>query len=234
MNIRFISIDMAFANMGLVRGHITPEGVIVPEDCKLIVTADERDWNAKKTTRKSSEELRRARVLVASLSAWAFDATIAFAEVPSGSQSASAARALGIAVGALASCPVPLIEVSPLEVKMCSVGSKTASKAQMVTWAMDKGPDLPWKTVKRGGKIEATLTNEHCADALAAAYAGVQTQDFKRLMQMMQHASTGIPVAPAEFKPSVPKVEWVEPTFKGPEVVGGHRRRRRAILRSLP
>lgn len=203
--IEFASFDVAFANLGMVRGVIKEDGTIVPNDCKLVNTFDQRDVSAKKTTRKSSEELRRARELVAAMQAWAFGCTIAFAEVPSGSQSASAGRALGIAVGCLASCPVPVIEVTQLEVKLASVGKKGASKAEMLAWAFDKAPHLPWgmrKSLAAGGMIP-TLQNEHCADALATVYAGVKTPDFRRLLELMKHASQ----TPDDFKPTPLQVD---------------------------
>jgi Holliday junction resolvasome RuvABC endonuclease subunit len=182
-----IGIDAAFSNMGLARVAINQVAMgQFQVEClhlSLVVTSGED----KKVVRKSSDSLRRAKVLHDALKGYVKYEQIAFAEVPSGSQSAPAARALGIAVGVLASCPVPVIEVSPMEVKrLFGTGKKGATKAQIIEWAVAKWPDAPWLRYK--GKL--TQANEHLADALATVMAGIQTPEFQRMMAL-NHATTG-------------------------------------------
>lgn len=203
--IRFAAFDLAYAHVGMVRGTLTPDGVIAPDYAQLVVTADHIDASARKVTRRSSEELARARVIVSAISAWVFDTTVVFAEVPSGSQSARAARALGIAVGCLASCPVPVIEVTPLEVKLASTNKRTASKAEIIDWAYKLAPDLPWRQRKLHGKMVMTSDNEHIADALAVAYAGVRTPDFQRLMALMRVGGGVVPTPAVTRRRMFPK-----------------------------
>jgi len=174
-----IGIDAAFANMGLARAEIIIDKgqlVIVGKDLRLVST-ERRD---KKVVRKSSDDLRRAKTLVEQMQYFTQTATIAFAEVPSGSQSASAARALGIAVGVLGACTVPLIEVSPMEVKrlFSPDGKRKVPKTEIIAWAMKQWPHLPW--CQHRGK--PTLDNEHLADALATIVAGTRTPEFKQAM----------------------------------------------------
>lgn len=178
ITIEAIAIDMAFANMGLARVRITMESSkLVVHGVDLSLASTERE--AHKVVRKSSDDLRRAQYLHTKLKQYAQGAQIAFAEVPSGSQSASAARALGIAVGVLASCPVPIIEVSPMEVKRLfdPKGKRKVPKTEIIAWAMKEWPNLPW--IKHAGKI--TLANEHLADAMAVVMAGIATQEFQRM-----------------------------------------------------
>ena len=80
---------------------------------------------------------------------------------------------------------VPTIEVSPSETKMAAVGTKTASKQEMIAWATEKYPDAPWRTArgKVGGK--PTLDNEHLADAIAIAEAGVKTPAFRQTIAIL-------------------------------------------------
>ena len=177
--IKAIAIDAAFANMGLARVEITSKGGVMKVWAKGIqLVSTEREGH--KQVRKSSDDLRRAMILVQGIKDYVGDASIAFAEVPSGSQSASAARALGIAVGCLASCPVPVIEVSPMEVKklFSPDGKRKVPKTEIIAWAMKQWPDLPW--LRHAGKI--TLANEHLADALAIVMAGIATPEFKRMI----------------------------------------------------
>lgn len=194
--IHAVGIDMAFANMGLARVRITPNGsgaTVLCTGLKLIST----EGQDRKEVRKSSDELRRAKELQAEMVSFCAGVQLAFVEVPSGSQSASAARSLGIAVGVLASCPRPIIEVSPMEVKMVVTGTRDrkvkASKDDMVAWAVNLWPNAPW--LRFQGKPAGRLlkTNEHLADAMASVMAGISTPEFKRLLSLINHAPTSTP-----------------------------------------
>jgi hypothetical protein len=189
--IRAISIDAAFANMGLasVELHlpINHHGTIELVCKRLLLVQTEGD--EKKLVRKSSSDLRRATELSGTLRAFAASegAEIAFAEVPSGSQSAAAARALGIAVGVLGGCPVPIIEVSPMEVKRAVIANPKikVSKAYIIDWAAQRWPKAEWLR-SQTGKTKGRLIqdNEHLADAMAAVLAGINTPEFKRLVSI--------------------------------------------------
>lgn len=186
--IKVLGIDMAFENMGLVFAEVdvmTCEVVSVT-GLKLVKTQKGKD---SKQVRKSSDDLRRARELHQAIVEASRGVGLAMAEVPGGSQSARAAKTLGIATGVLASVQCPLIEVSPDEVKLASVGSKTASKEDMRQWAHEKFPSAGWITRKLKGEFVPTNDNEHLADALAAIYAGVQTPAFKSAVAMLRSLS---------------------------------------------
>jgi len=182
-----IGIDMAFAHVGLAafEVHFSDSGIVLQcLDLKLVTTEQE----TAKSVRKSSSDLRRASEIVTAIRSFVGCAAVACAEVPSGSQSATAARALGIAVGVLASCPIPVIEVSQQEVKMASIGVKTASKEQIINWAVQRWPGAPWRTRKSKGQLVYLKDNEHLADACAAVAAGVVTNEFRRMIAATQHA----------------------------------------------
>ncbi len=194
--IRAVGVDAAFANMGFAQVVIQP-GVggkteIICLDLTLVSTEITED---RKVVRKSSTELRRAQELVKALGHQTVDqgAKFAFVEVPSGSQSASAARALGIAVGVLASCQIPIIEVSPMEVKrIVNPNPKVkVSKDYIIHWAMRKWPLAPWILHRHNGKTfkkgDPQNCNEHLADALATVAAGIATPEFQRLLSMTDH-----------------------------------------------
>lgn len=186
-----VGIDAAFANMGLARAALTsaPGGAVQVECVGLkLVTTELRD---KKTVRKSSDDLRRGRILYDGMTEYinAAPTAFVFAEVPSGSQSAVSARGLGIAVGVLAACPIIIVEVSPMEVKRLFTDQKrSVPKAEIMEWAYAKWPDAPWLTY--GKKNPRRINdNEHLADAMATIQAGVKTPEFKQLMAM-HHATT--------------------------------------------
>lgn len=176
-----LGIDAAFSNMGLARMSVESRGghIIDVESLCLVCTEGQH----KKEVRKSSDDLRRARELHDALIRECGGTFLAMAEVPSGSQSSRASWSLGIAVGILAGCPVPVIQVSQLEVKLASVGKKTASKDEMIEWARSLYPHANWLTHR--GKL--TKSNEHLADAIATVHAGVRTETFKLLCSAQPH-----------------------------------------------
>lgn len=195
--IHVIGIDAALANMGLCRATIDwgahPAYRVRVHTLRLVTTKIQD----KKVVRKASDDLRRAKVLHQALQEFCvpvFEPSflaapkVAFAEIPSGSQSSTAARGLGIAVGVIASCPVPVIEVSQLEVKMASVGVRSASKADMISWAVRTYPTAPW--LRHNNKI--TAANEHLADAIAVIHAGINTKEWASLMGLYAEAPTAV------------------------------------------
>ncbi|MCG5512790.1 hypothetical protein [Ectothiorhodospira shaposhnikovii] len=169
-------IDPSLRNLGTVRALIDPITRRVEVVGMTLYTTESRD---KKTVRKNSDDLRRARELRSGIDRACVNCSVAMVEVPVGSQSARASWGLGIAVGVLASCPVPMIEVTPTEVKLATVGSKTASKEDMILWAMERHPNAPWIRRKMKGKEVITNANEHLADALGTIYAGLHTETFQ-------------------------------------------------------
>ena len=179
--ITVVGIDAAFSNMGFAMATVdTSKSTAVKiSELRLVSTESQH----KKEVRKSSDDLRRARELHQALLEQCRGSAVAMAEVPSGSQSSRASWSLGIAVGILAGCPIPLIQVSQLEVKLASVGKKTASKDEMIEWAMSLYPHKGW-LLHKGRPVKA---NEHLADAVAIIHAGMQTDAFK-LMCSHQHA----------------------------------------------
>ncbi|GAL23016.1 hypothetical protein JCM19235_1317 [Vibrio maritimus] len=106
------------------------------------------------------------------------DVNMVVVEVPVGSQSARSMASYGICIGILASITKPMIQVTPTEVKMATVGSKTASKQDMIDWATSAYPDADWLTVTRKGKKVITAKNEHLADSIAAVHAAILTDQF--------------------------------------------------------
>lgn len=193
--IRAIAIDAAFANMGLASVTLekaTPLNLITVRclDLKLITTGKESN---KKQVRVSSDDLRRVNELALALAEYchAHSPQFAFVEVPSGAMDARAARGLGMAtgvLGVLAVLQIPVIEVSPMEVKVAVTGNRKtkASKLDIIKWAGSRWPDAPW--LRHQGRV--TLNNEHLADALAIATAGTATPAFQQLMALSNHATT--------------------------------------------
>lgn len=145
---------------------------------------------ANKQVRKNSQDLERAKQLSEGTLKAIQGAQAIFVEVPVGSKSARSMASYGICVGilgALRSLGIPFFEVSPLEVKMASFGKKTASKKEMIDWAIHQHPDANWPThTKNGQTVVTTGSAEHMADAIAAIYAGVASTSFQHILPFLQ------------------------------------------------
>ncbi len=171
-------IDPALKNMGVSIMRLNLDTLELELlDLKLFET----EKMTGKTVRQNSDDLRRAQELHRGLHENLTDVTVAFAEIPTGAQSARAALSFGVAIGILASCPVPIIQVQPWETKLATVGTKTASKQEMIEWAGEQYPDGPWLRRKLHGELVLVDKNEHLADACAICHAGVKTDEFQRL-----------------------------------------------------
>jgi hypothetical protein len=186
-------LDPAFAHFGIARMRLDLDTLGLKfERMRTIVT--EKLAGKRKVVRQNSDDLRRARELHGGLHEELEGCTVAFGEIPSGTQHSRSAMGFGIAIGVLASLKIPMIEVMPVETKLHSVGSKTAEKPEIIAWAAQRYPEGDWlryekdtrnktgKVVNRAGDLHGD--NEHNADACAVIHAGLRTPEFKQLLAL--------------------------------------------------
>lgn len=191
--INLLGIDPSLTNTGYA---VVAVDTVTCSIVRVIeVGLEETIPTKQKSVRKSSDDLARARAIVERVRSViaAHNIKVGTSEVPSGAQSANAAKAFGIVIGMLASLPIPLIEVTPTEVKLATAGTKTADKEDIVRWAVDKEPSVAWPSSRAkndwefpspaGGFISKKA--EHPADALGTVAAALKTQQFRQLAAMM-------------------------------------------------
>ena len=139
-----------------------------------------------KQVRQNSLDLESAKQLYEGSVKATRGAHAVFVEVPIGSQSARAMAGYALCcgvLGALRASGVPLHEVTPTEVKMAGYGKKTATKQDMIQWAMEQHPEAPWPMYKQKGvSIVSEAKAEHMADATAAIYAGLSSNLFQQML----------------------------------------------------
>jgi len=185
--IKIIGMDPSLSNFGFAKATLNPATMLYTVDeLVLVKTENEKDKKLKKSVRKNSEDLERARALYEGMSEACRGATLAIAEVPVGSQSARAMASYGVCVGVLAACPIPLIQVTPSEVKLAGTGYKSGTKDEMIEWAMAKFPAANWLLTKRAGQMMPVAANEHLADAVGAIEAGLKTDQLKQAIALMR------------------------------------------------
>lgn len=184
--IKVIGQDPSLRNWGLAVGHLDLETKKLTID---YVDLTNPVLPKGKQVRQNSSDLESALQLYKGASDVCEGAHAVFVEVPVGSQSARAMASYGICVGvlgALRANGIPFFEVTPTEVKLASVGNKTATKQEMINWAMSTHPEANWPMYKQNGvSIVSEAKAEHMADAIAAIYAGLSCNSFKQMLPFM-------------------------------------------------
>lgn len=177
-------IDPSLNNFGLSKGVYESGQPFNLTHLHLAETS--ADNKNKKHVRKNSADLERARILYEATTAFISDADLVSIEIPVGSQSARSMASYGICVGIIASISKPIIQVTPSEVKLAGAGTKTATKEDMINWAVSQYPDAPWLYRKVKGVNTLVNKNEHLADSVAAIHAGIQSETFKQLLSFQR------------------------------------------------
>lgn len=187
--IKVVGIDASLNNFGVAMTSIDIHTLKVTLDNVFVIQPAKIEESSKRVVRKNSDDLRRAKWLQSQFISACAGFDLVTAEMPFGSQSARAMASYGICIGVLASCPLPMIEVTPMEVKLAGYGTKTATKTEMIEWAINLHPNANWRLIKRNGVHVPTKDNEHAADALASVYAALDTQQFQMAAAMMRRLS---------------------------------------------
>jgi Holliday junction resolvasome RuvABC endonuclease subunit len=189
-------VDPALANFGIARMQLDLDTLDLSLERVRTITT-EKLAGKNKVVRQNSDDLRRAQELHDGFHEELQGCVVAFAEIPSGTQHARSALGFGVAIGVLASCKIPIIQVMPIETKMASVGVKTAEKCDIIAWAAALYPNIEWQTYQRevlkGSKVLRKKgglhgDNEHAADSCAVVHAGIRTPEFKQLMALWRAA----------------------------------------------
>lgn len=183
--LKVIGLDPSLRNWGIAAGlYDTETGVLTVKTLRVTQTKEPKG----KGVRVNSDDLRSAKELMEGVQPFLEQANLIFVEVPSGTQSAKGAMASGICIGvlgAIRATGTPFFEVTPIEVKKATVGKQTATKAEMIAWAMKEHPEAPWPMQNyKGSQKVVAGTAEHMADAVAAIYAGLKTNEYKQLAAM--------------------------------------------------
>lgn len=182
--LKVLGMDPSLRNWGMAAGVLdTDTGLLTIKHVNVIQPVVPEG----KQVRQNSKDASAAQQIMAGVLRYLKEEPhLIFAEVPVGSQSARAMASYGICVGllgAIRAMGIPFFEVTPNEVKMATVGIKTATKNQMIDFAMREQPNANWPMVR--GKLSSAKA-EHMADAYAAIVAGLQTNEYKQLAAMQR------------------------------------------------
>jgi len=187
MLIKVAGLDPSLRNWGMSAGIYDTETKTLTVLALAVITPE---LPTGKQVRQNSLDLESAKQLCDGTLRGVAGAQAIFVEVPVGSQSARAMASYGICVGvlgALRATDVPFFEVTPTEVKMAGYGSKTATKQNMIKWAMDKHPEANWPMYRQKGISRVSEAKaEHMADSLGAIYAGIASNQFQQMLPIFR------------------------------------------------
>ena len=188
--IRINGFDPSLSNFGIAEAILDLDTLaFTVVGLRVIQTEPEQDKAKRKVVRKNSDDLSRARLLHKGATDAAKECQLAFIEVPHGSQSAASMKGYGVCIGIIAAIDavVPIVQVTPTEVKVAATGIKTATKEEMIEAMMAEFPDAPWPMRKsKGVMVPIASEAEHLADAIGAIKAGLKTDEFRQTLAMMR------------------------------------------------
>lgn len=190
MKIRIVGFDPSMSNWGIAKATLDVNTMQWTVDDLSIV---ETESESKKGVIKQSDDLRRAKIVKDGMIEACEGASFAISEIPFCNPAGYSAANFnaGLVTGVLAACPIPLIQVFPSEVKQKATGIRSATKGEMIEWAMNRFPDAPWRMRKLKGKEVPTAANEHLADAVASINAGLDSTQLQQALAIYR----GIKVA---------------------------------------
>ena len=190
MLIRVVGQDPSLRNWGLSVGVYDTTTKKLTIDSVSVINPI---LSTGKQVRQNSLDMESAKQLFAGAMTASQNAHAIFVEAPVGSQSARAMASYGICMGilgALRASGIQLFEVSPSEVKLASAGNKTATKQDMINWAMGLHPEANWPMFrKQGVDLVSAAKAEHMADATAAIYAGLACNSFQQVLPFIRSTS---------------------------------------------
>jgi len=190
MKISILGMDPSMTNWGMASSVLDlVEGTM--EDPVLALVSPKKAEG--KQVRVNSSDLHVAHQLGELVIPMALKAKVVFVEIPVGSQSARAMCGYGMCLGILGTLRqmgVQLIEVTATEVKKALSGDRSASKEKMIQAGLEQYPNINWPRQTRDGKGfskgDVHSKAEHCADAIGAIHAGVNTPAFQQLLKLYQ------------------------------------------------
>ena len=165
----FLSVDPSLSNTALVWGDIYPDNSINFYNYRLIHT------EKKKGEKVILDLVDRSTYILKSLKDVLDEIKpdVCFAELPTGSQSASASVGVGISCCIISYLRLrckQVVTVTASAVKLDAIGNKNATKKEIMKYCENKYPNFLFERKKDGSLLECRMN--HVADAICIAESG--------------------------------------------------------------
>lgn len=177
---KFVSIDPSLKNTAVVAGEI--EGKALKPKLSFLVQTEK---TKNKQVRASSDTIQRCKQIYERVNNFIseYSPNVVFAESPIGSISFKAAVSYSASCFLIATIEPTPIEMTPTEVKVGTVGKKTATKEDMINWCLENYPPFILEKNKNGTINKSK--SEHLADAMAVAHCGVNSDQYRQLVGLL-------------------------------------------------
>ena len=182
---RVLGIDPGFASLGFALADVHGNGVAGLDVVTLGVVRTEKS-DAKRAVLAADDNLRRARELTRVLTPLFEGVQVVCAESMSFPRNSSAAAKVAMCWGVVASLAeqrdIPIVQVSPKELKKTVCGDAAASK-EMVQKALDGLLGRVFSTELLGNGVPAGL-HEHAYDALGTIVAARNSEVLRLIRRL--------------------------------------------------
>lgn len=191
--ITMLGIDPGMQHTGYAVADVdlAARQIIMVRDMGVLTTKRENC----RQVRRSSDDLRRARSLRTRLDALTkrYRIDVAASEMASTAPFVRIALNFGIMLGVLSSFDFLLIELLPQDVKEAVTGNRSATKRDIVKWALGvpSEPGVRWPKAARPNKLELSHngveianSGEHQADALAVIHAALHSEQLAGIVSL--------------------------------------------------
>lgn len=184
MKIPVLGMDPSLRHWGLSEADLDlSDGVL---DTPLGSVIEPKDLQGK-NIRVNMNDQWLAEQLAVPVIAACKKAKAIFVEVPVGSQSARAMASYGICVGilgAVRALGIPYFQVTATENKRLFTGNPNATKKQMINALIGFYPNIILPQGSTKGSIGDK--SEHIADATASIHSGVNTTEFRTVLEILR------------------------------------------------
>lgn len=179
---KVLGLDPSLRNWGIAQCKYSEDLGLHDMSVSLIHTDP-----VKEKMPKNHKDLASAFDIATEIKQFIKHTDIVLVEAPVGSQSSRAMASYGIVMGllgAIKASGLPMIIVTPRDVKKALTNNPEASKNQMIDKAFKLWPGAGWPLHKsRGLSVPIASKSEHMADAIGALYAGLKNPEFKKLIK---------------------------------------------------
>ena len=174
-----VSMDPSLRNWGVSHLTLSSDLDILVQSVDLFQSEETKS----KTIKQNSSDITAANYIYACTRKYveAVRPNVIVIEVPIGSQSARAMASYGVCIGLIGSIKswgIPIIEVSPFDVKKV-IGKRETTKQEIVDWVLTSNPETPFPLYR--GQINMSKA-EHIADSIVATYASLNKPQMKELI----------------------------------------------------
>lgn len=177
-----VGLDISFRSTGVVSVTIGDDNSALLSSCFVIET--EKNSTSEKVS-ATVDNIRRAQKIYRELHEFLSEAKpdVIVVESQSWPRNSSSALKMALAWGAIAPLleGIPLIEVSPQDIKMLATGSRSASKQDVQKGVLNLVPSSAWVKQVVASQIRTEGLQEHCYDALGAVLAAQRTEKYQLL-----------------------------------------------------